>query len=365
MFAPQYGLREDPFAPQPDPRFLVAYPALDEALATLLYAMDQREGWALLLGEAGMGKTMAASALLKQLDSSVAPSVLSVAGLDTPLKLVNRLALELGLPGPYKGKARFLSHLRELIQRRGEQGQALLVILDDAQASPPELLEEVCLLGNADESSPRVLNIFLLARSPLMHLMQRSEAAGIKQFFRRFCWLEPLGPADSGRLVRRRLALAGGGPDLFEEPALELIHQASQGVPRRVCLLAGWCLRKAIAAGRRSIGAGLAQEVVEHAQAGGWALYDALGADKDLDWSRDPAWPLGMPLPRLGGREPALAHGPSPTAKAAPAPPLAAEAAPPPPAPPMDLTPAMVVHTLRAGQGPDPLPAAGRPGVVI
>ncbi|MEW5913396.1 MAG: AAA family ATPase [Thermodesulfobacteriota bacterium] len=367
MFAPQYGLREDPFAPLPDPRFLVAYPALDEALATLLYAVEQQEGWALLLGEAGMGKTMAASALLKQLEPKVAPAVLSLAGLDTPVKLINRLALELGLAGPYRGKAKFLSHLRELIQRRAEQGQVILVVLDDAQAAPAELLEELYLLGNADESSPRVLNIFLLARFSLVHLLQRNEAAGIKQLFRRSCWLEPLGQADTARLVRGRLAAAGGDPELFAAPALELIHQASQGVPRRVCLLAGWCLRKAIAGGRRNIGPALAHEVAEHAQASGWTLYDLLGADQDLDWTRDPVWPLGEPLPRT--KPGPASPPPRRLAKKAPLPPLSAEltsrAAAKPRRPPMEPLPAELIATIRADLSPDPLPGMGHPCVII
>ncbi len=306
MFAEQYGLNQDPFALEPDPRFLVLTKEHQEALATLVYAIEQQEGWALLLGDVGVGKTTTLSALLKELGPEVAPAVISCSGLQTPLELMNRLALELNLSGPYKQKALFLADLRELIQRCRAEGKSLLLVLDDAQVANPELMAEVDLLGNADLESPRVLNIFLVARPELVYLMDQAGALDLKQQFRRFCRLRPLDRGDTLFYVTSRVQSAGGSPGLFDQEACEALYEASQGVPRRLNLAAAWSLSRALASGRPGVGRQEVMEAVDQVRGSGLSIDDYTGPVSGALPPADLTCPLGTPLPQLTPDQQAL-----------------------------------------------------------
>lgn len=299
MFAEQYGLREDPFAPGPDTRYMVLTQGHQEALATLVYAIEQQEGWALLLGGAGVGKTITAAALLRELGEAVAPTMISLAGLANPLELFNRLALELGLPGPYVHKARFLADFKQMIKSCHAEGRTILLLVDDAQLGLPELLLEIGLLGNADDFSPRVLNIFLLARPQLVYLLDRAGAWEFKQLFRRFSRLGAMDRAETGRYLVQRLRIAGGREDLFDDQAQDLLYEASQGVPRRVNALAGLSLRRARGQAAPTIGRALVQEVVDRVRAAGVALEEVRPPGEGLLAPADLACPVSTPLPQL------------------------------------------------------------------
>ncbi|MBU1349384.1 AAA family ATPase, partial [Patescibacteria group bacterium] len=117
-----------PFALEPDSRFLVMGDEHKEALATLIYAMEQREGWALLLGEAGVGKTTLIMALLKELGEVVVPAVVTNPLLE-PLDFFNMIALELGMDGPYESKGQFLIALGQIISQCRKEHKVLLLVV--------------------------------------------------------------------------------------------------------------------------------------------------------------------------------------------------------------------------------------------
>ncbi len=275
MFAAPLNLREDPFAAHYDPRFIVPTPGHTEALSTLVYAVEQREGWALLMGHPGVGKTTAISALLQELDDHVLPAVVSGASLNTSLAFINSLAAELSLPGPYGDKASFLADFKTLIKECHQQGKILLLVVDDVQFSNPELVEELSLLGNADHFSPRVLNIFLVGRPELMQFLNQPGAHSLRQQLRRFYLLPPMSREDTCRFVERRLGVAGGGRELFEAPALEALYQVSCGVPRRINQLAAWSLAKALEQGQDMVNAAAVAQVTQQAKATGVNLDEA------------------------------------------------------------------------------------------
>ncbi|MCB2227279.1 MAG: AAA family ATPase [Desulfarculaceae bacterium] len=259
-----FGLQLDPFGPEPDPRFVVLTPPHREALATLVYALDQREGWALLHGSAGLGKTTILQALMLQLGPEVISAVVSRPYLKV-LPLCNQIALALGLGGPYDSKGPFLDDFRSRLDTMRAQGQSLLLVIDDAQMLPPDLLTEVRLLGNEDQGSPRVLNLFLSARPLIQVQMERGHELALRQLLRRQPKLLPLDAAEAMNYVAKRLSIAGGDPDLFQPDALRLIHQEAHGVPRAINRLCGLCLSAAAEAGAAPIGPDTARAVLEKA----------------------------------------------------------------------------------------------------
>lgn len=233
MYQEFFKLKEMPFALEPNPRFIVLGDDHEEALATLIYAIEQQEGWALLLGAPGVGKTTLIIALLREVGERVLAGVITNPRLE-PLDFFNLMALELGMEGPFKTKGQFLLALGELIKRCRQEGRALLLVVDEAQSLTPEMLEELRLLGNLDDGSPRVLNIFLVGQPELLYLLKRSRARGLMQRLRRYYLLKNMDQGTTRAYIRHRLKAAGGDPDIFDRGAVEAVYQITKGNCRLV-----------------------------------------------------------------------------------------------------------------------------------
>jgi len=269
MYNEFFQLSEMPFAIEPNPRFIMLGEDHLEALATLVYAIDQQEGWALLLGEAGIGKTTLIIALLRELKDRVIAAVVTNPRLE-PLDFFNLVALELGLEGPFGSKGQFLVALQQMISRCRHEGKILLLVIDEAHSLPPSMLEELRLLGNLDDSSPRVLNIFLVGQPEILRHLNQPEAKGLLQRLRRHYRLKPLDPQETASYVRHRLQAAGGSPAIFDDEALAAVHEITGGTPRLVNSLCDDAMILAFTRDQKKIGASLVREAAEHDITLGW-----------------------------------------------------------------------------------------------
>ncbi|MBU2516552.1 MAG: ATP-binding protein [Proteobacteria bacterium] len=199
-----------------------------EALATLRYAIEQSEGWALVTGRAGAGKTE----LLARLQAGLGPEVqcvrISAENCPTPLELFRHIsaALEMGVPCQYK--ARFMLDLRAHIEACRRQGRKILLLIDSAQKWGPEMLREVELLGNEDQFSPRVLNIFLFARPEFLQTLEGMGATNLKHHLRRFRRLAHPGDTPAPPAERRHQDRPANGIDYFDNDAVKQMRQMAQ-----------------------------------------------------------------------------------------------------------------------------------------
>lgn len=233
MYEDFFHFREKPFALEPSARFIVLSRDHREALATLVYAIDEQEGWAMLLGQPGVGKTTLVIALLKDLGERVIPAVITNPRVE-PLDFMNMMALELGLSGPFRSKGQFLVALNDLLKQCRRQGKAVLLVVDEAHSLLPEMVEELRLLGNLDDSTPRVLNIFLVGQPELLRLIKQAGGVSLLQRLRRYYLLRPMGEDETTRYIQHRLKTAGGSPDIFTAQAMTAIHRLTRGVPRLI-----------------------------------------------------------------------------------------------------------------------------------
>ena len=341
MYAAHFGLSREPFSLAPDPRFLFLSERHREALAHLLYGVRGGGGFVLLTGEIGAGKTTVARGFLDQL-----PPGCVVAWVFNPqlsaLELLQTLAGEFGLP-PLAGADResLKAHIdalnRFLLEVHARGGQALVVI-DEAQALEPAVLEQLRLLTNLETAERKLLQIVLIGQPEL-----RGRIAAIEQLAQRVVaryHLGALDEAETRQYVEHRLGVAGlPGPNPFDAAALRALHAQTDGVPRRINLLADRTLLGAYGQGLGQVGRALveraASEVfdrrvaaapsrgVRWALAGG-VLLAVLGA---VVWSlRPPAMGPAHAAalePRLAGAlgtlEPAPAAATASTTAAAPA----------------------------------------------
>ena len=263
MYEGFYGLRERPFDLTPNPRFLFMTSQHREALTTLEYGLSRRTGIALLVGDAGTGKTTIVHAALQS--QSVQRS--HVVYLNNPAltrnEFIEFLAAGFDLsPSAAASKTRLLAELTDALATRHAAGTMASLIIDEAQCLPDGLLEEIRLLANIESASEKLLSI-ILAGQP--EIAARLNAASLRQLKQRIglrCTLAPLTEAETASYIAARLRIAGAdAAAVFTAEAIRTIHERSAGIPRTISVICDNALVSGFALDRRPVDRAVVVEV--------------------------------------------------------------------------------------------------------
>ena len=241
MYLSFYRLKEQPFNLTPDPRFLFLTAGHREALAQLVYGVEQGKGFIVLTGEVGTGKTTLLQALLQKLDPSTA--VAYVYNSTLPFDGLLEYALEdLGLSARGSTQAQRLFALNEFLIERRRKGLKTVLVIDEAQNLSPETLEQVRLLSNFETPTAKLLQILLVGQPELMKKLQLPELRQLRQRIGLRCVIGPLTQDETREYIRTRLHIAGA-PDLqlFTDDAIRRIAAYAGGIPRVVSLVCDHC----------------------------------------------------------------------------------------------------------------------------
>jgi general secretion pathway protein A len=263
MYESFYGLRERPFELTPNPRFLFLTPQYREALTTLEYGLSGRTGIALLVGEAGTGKTtLVHAALQSQSARQSLPVYLNNPSL-TRGEFIEFLAAGFGLSAEAaRSKTRCLTELTETLASRHATGTAAALIIDEAQCLPDGLLEEIRLLANIESEAEKLLSIILAGQPELAERLNQPSLRQLKQRIGLRCALAPLGLADTAAYIAARVRVAGGdATELFAADCVHTIHERSGGIPRTISVICDNALVSGFALDRRVIDRGIVLEV--------------------------------------------------------------------------------------------------------
>lgn len=231
-----YNLKGQPFRLSPDCRFSFSHRTYDESKAYLKYATYEGEGFVVITGAPGTGKTTLISALLDELDTQR----IKVATLDNeqldPRSLVDRVNDAFELPSDDGVKP--LLRLKRFLNQNFEEGGRSILIVDEAQSLSMEALEQLRLLSNLQNYHRLLLQVFLLGQDPLLEMIR---APGMEQLQQRLIaasHLEPLKLDETIAYVEHRLHRVGWKNDPFiTEESMNLIHKFSGGVPRLINLI--------------------------------------------------------------------------------------------------------------------------------
>jgi general secretion pathway protein A len=251
MYTAFYGLREKPFALLPDPRFLFLAEAHREALAHLLYGIDQGEGFIAVTGEVGTGKTTICRTLLERLGAET-----EVAFLFNPsrsgIELLQDISAEFGLDSTGLSRSKLGIELNRFLLRKKQERRRVLLIIDEAQNLSHDTLEQVRLLSNLETSSSKLIQILLLGQPELDHKLDSPELRQLRQRISVRWGLRPLTAKETYAYVRHRIKVAAGAErSVFSDAGLREVHRRSGGVPRIVnvlcdrSMLAGYVARQA------------------------------------------------------------------------------------------------------------------------
>jgi general secretion pathway protein A len=254
MYEQFYGLEARPFDLTPDPRYLVLTKMHREALSNLEYAVASRKGVTMLLGEAGTGKTTIIRAAISRQPTRTHCVYLPNPALSR-VEFMQMLAAQFSLSESARtSKTDLLLELEELLRRRHAIQETTVLILDEAQSLPPELLEEVRLLTNIETDAEKLLSIVLLGQPELATRVSEHSLRQLKQRIALRCDLRPLQAPESVAYIARRITRAGGVPaELFTREAVELIHEYARGIPRTINVIADNSLLGGFAAERRTV----------------------------------------------------------------------------------------------------------------
>ena len=233
MYKNFFGLRDNPFNVNPDPRFLHRTPRIREALDQLTYAVQERKGLILLTGEVGTGKTTLVNYLLDWLRERKIPTAFIFNSHLSVNHLFDFILHDFGIPTDFRLKNNMLLQLNQWLIERFRAGATPVLIVDEAQGLSLELLEEIRLLLNLETASEKLLQIVLVGQPELEDKLKRPEMRQFRQRIALRCNTAPLTLEESRGYIDDRLHIAGaGGTLIFTAAAVDAVHFYSRGIPR-------------------------------------------------------------------------------------------------------------------------------------
>lgn len=300
MYTQYFGLKENPFALSPDPRYLYLSQRHQDALAHLMYGITGGGGFVQLTGEVGTGKTLMIRAMLLRL-----PDTVDVALVLYPFLSVRDFMIalcdDLKIKRPAENSLKTLiDTLNNFLLENHAKGRRTVLIVDEAHRLNREVLEQIRLLTNLETTKEKLLQIVLVGQPELNSVLARPDMRQLAQRVTARYNLQALLPAETRAYVRHRCQVAGAEAPLFSPFALYWVHWLTGGVPRLVNILCDRSLLSAYARSKTRVGVNIVRAAAREVETGvrarpyGWIaaflLAATLGAGVVSVWQLKPEW---------------------------------------------------------------------------
>ncbi len=254
MYKNFFGLKEDPFNANPDPRYLFLTKEVEEALSGLMYGVHNRKGFITLTGEVGTGKTTLVNRLLDWLHQRRARTAFLFNSRMNTNQLFDFILAEFGIPCDARNKSQQLMKLNQWLLERYRAGETVVLIVDEAQNLTHPVLEEIRLLTNLETSTEKLLQIVLSGQPEFEERLRLPQLRQLRQRVMLRCKTSPLTKDQTHSYILERLRIAGAsGEPIFDPRTVETIHMYSMGIPRVVNLLCEHALINAYVEQQRPI----------------------------------------------------------------------------------------------------------------
>ncbi len=268
MYEAFYGLNVKPFQLNPDPAFYYASKQHRRAKAYLEYGVSRNEGFIVITGEIGAGKTMVLRSLIEGLAGSniiTGHLVTTQLGAEDTLRMVGAA---FGFRVKDVPKSELLITLEAFLISQTSKGKRCLLIVDEAQNLTPRAVEELRMLSNFQFGNQALLQSFLVGQPEFREILQRPEMEQFRQRVAATCHIGPLDKEETRAYMEHRIKCAGGtGKPTFEPAVFDEMHKASGGIPRRINGLADRLLLAGFLAERTNLTAADLAEVVREVNA--------------------------------------------------------------------------------------------------
>ena len=253
IYQDYYGFSEKPFDLTPDPKYLYLSPKHKEVLAHLVYGLQEDNGFLKIVGEVGTGKTTICRSFLRELRTNF-----SIAYVFNPaineLELLQTINAELGLPSEIESKKKLVDTLNTFLLAERKKGHRVVVIIDEAQALQPRVLDQLRLLSNLETETKKLIQIVLIGQPELDELLEQKELRQLRQRIAINWELLPLSLEETRGYIQHRINVAlGKGRVRFTRAGVESIYKFSHGIPRMINVLADRSLLIAYAMNTKKI----------------------------------------------------------------------------------------------------------------
>ena len=239
MYKSFFGLKENPFNVNPDPRYLFLTKQIEEALSGLMYGIQTRKGFITLTGEVGTGKTTLVNRLLDWLHLRRTRTAFLFNSRMNSSQLFDFILAEFDIHCETRSKSQQLMKLNHWLLERYRAGETAVLIVDEAQNLTFPVLEEIRLLTNLETSTEKLLQIVLSGQPELEEKLKLPQLRQLRQRITLRCKTMPMSKEQTHDYVRERLRIAGApaASVIFSEKAMETVHLYSMGIPRVINLL--------------------------------------------------------------------------------------------------------------------------------
>jgi type II secretory pathway predicted ATPase ExeA/outer membrane protein OmpA-like peptidoglycan-associated protein len=235
MFESYYKLNANPFRLSADEQFRFAHKNYLKAWTYLRYALEQEEGFVMLTGRPGSGKTTLIRDIISELDRSKTLAINLVTNQLQAEELLRKVALEFGLPAETYNKATLLTHIEDFVTKEYQSGRRAIIVIDEAQNLTLNGLEELRLLSNLQTGSHPLFQIFLVGQDELRTLVLSPGMEQIRQRLVATCQIESMNMQQTEGYIEHRLGIVGWDHDPeFNEVIYPLIYYLTEGIPRKI-----------------------------------------------------------------------------------------------------------------------------------
>jgi general secretion pathway protein A len=232
MYHTFYHLKRQPFHITPDPDFLFLSPSHKQALGSIIYGVKNRKGFILITGEVGVGKTTILRSYLEEVPKQKTRIIYIFNSSVSFQNLLKTIYRELGLDPKTEDAAELLNGLYRVLLEEYRQGNAVLLIIDEAQNMPVETLENLRMLSNFETSRDKLLQIVLTGQSEFEKILNRPELRQLKQRIAIRSTIVPFTREESMAYIKHRLAkVTLDESPVFTHRALKRIVRAAGGIP--------------------------------------------------------------------------------------------------------------------------------------
>ncbi len=262
MYLSFYGLQQKPFQISTNPSFIWLGKLHQKVLAMLQYGILQNQGFLVLTGDVGTGKTTLVNALIDSLGDDVVVAKVPDPGLEL-IDFLNYIAHAFGMDNRFVCKEDFLIHFDLFLQNSADAGKKVLLIIDEAQRLNVALLEEIRQLSNIEKQQTKVLNILFSGQNLFNDFLQESQNRALAQRIAINVTIGPLNLDETAEYIRQSLVAAGAEKAIFSADALRSVYQFSGGFLRRINIICDHAMLLGYLQSKKTVTADMVRQCAE------------------------------------------------------------------------------------------------------
>jgi len=272
MYLDFFKLKDYPFRLTPDTEFLYMSPAHSRAISYMEYAVFNQEGFVVITGEIGSGKTTLIQKLLMEMDEDINVAKIFQTQLDE-VELLQAILVEFGMNPFSAKKVELLNMLNQYLIDSYTNNKRVVLIVDDAQNLSSRVLDEICMLSGVETQKEKILHVILVGQPELNQTLESPELEQLLQRISLRYHMRTLTRDETKSYMLHRMEVAGSGEQVFDEEVFDTCFKYTGGTPRLINTLCDTALTCAYADGENSVSAGMFDLAIEELQWSEFSLH--------------------------------------------------------------------------------------------